>query len=241
MNFTTKIPLIFILSIFSCKTCSYMQPGTTTQFHIQLNNTRSVSILSVPPKITTATPAPLLIALHGYGSNAAAFHDLWKPATDSLNIILLTPQGETNIGSPLNWAWGENTDNIIFSALDIARKHVLINPKKIFITGFSAGGAYCYSIGLHNPHIFKGIAPIGARFEENLLPEDISKILSMNIYIGHGELDNNLDKAQKAFHILSQHAPNTKLNIYKNTGHTLPEPMVQELLNISMFLSRKTE
>jgi hypothetical protein len=33
--------------------------------------------------------------LHGYGSNAKAFHYLWKSVTDTMGFVLLTPQGDT--------------------------------------------------------------------------------------------------------------------------------------------------
>lgn len=45
-------------------------------------NTKNLYFM--PDKYTPKQTWPLVVALHGYGDNATAFHDLWKSVTDSL-------------------------------------------------------------------------------------------------------------------------------------------------------------
>ena len=56
----------------------------------------------------------------------------------------------------------------------------------------------------------------------------------MKIYIGHGELDKYLLQAKKANELLS-YIHRVKLKIYNDTGHTIPEPKKEELINIIKF------
>jgi len=230
---------ILVLSFYlllSCENRPYIQPGTTGKLKITIqNNIETTAILSVPQSYDKNRPTPLLIALHGHGGNAEAFHDLWKTAADSMNVILLVPQGEINLDKNIFHSWGEHTEDIIFSALDIVNNHLHLDREKIFLTGFSLGGSKSYELGLKHSNVFRGIAPICGHFKESFLPKEKSTINHMKIYIGHGELDNYLVEAKKANTVLLENGNQVKLKIYRNTGHTIPDPIEEELIQIIQF------
>jgi len=91
-------PLFLIL--FGCgKKYEYIAPRSVTTIQVNFKNQsgsagNTISLYSVHDKYTPEQAWPLIVALHGYGDHAAAFHDLWKSVTDSLGFVLLTPQGE---------------------------------------------------------------------------------------------------------------------------------------------------
>jgi len=213
-NISYGFYFIIIFSFLSCQSNHQpIQPGTTIQANLSIRNQENepittIVLYSVPKNYKSDTPSPLLVALHGYGSNAAAFHDLWKPVTDSLGFVLLTPQGEESVLNNLGWGWGENAENFVFSSIDLIQKEVFIHPKGIYLTGFSQGGSRTYELGFRYPNIFKGIAPLGAGFKNRFLPQNLENIKCQHIYIGHGELENNLETAKDAFELLSQSVAN---------------------------------
>jgi len=137
------IPVIFLLLFcHGSRNGNALKPGTTIRAQISLpdggnkERLRTLPILSVPKQYRAHTPCPMLVALHGYGDNAEALHDLWKPVTDSLGFVLLTPQGEIKVVEPISWGWGENSERVILASIDLAKKQVLLNLNKIFVTGF---------------------------------------------------------------------------------------------------------
>jgi len=140
----------------------------------------------VPDKYTPEQAWPLVVALHGYGDNAAAFHDLWKSVTDSLGFVLLTPQGEERTQEGFGWAWGSNAERAVQISIDIVRKVVHVDPKRIYLTGFSLGGSLCYVLVLNHPQIFRGIAPLGAPFDapfdEKLISENTKRSRALGAF-----------------------------------------------------------
>lgn len=80
-------PLLLIT--FACnKRYEYIAPGEIETIQVRLQNSfddhKGIScIYSVPQRYTSENEWPLIMALHGDGSSAAAFHDLWRPVADS--------------------------------------------------------------------------------------------------------------------------------------------------------------
>ncbi len=240
MRLTTSVFTILFLAGLNCSSSRTPEPGSTIEAVITIKGTgtpiQTRAIYSVPPQYDQDIPAPLLIALHGYGANAAAFHDLWKPVTDSLGFVLLTPQGDIPLGGNFSWSWSGNAEKIVLASLDVVRKHVFIHPTEIYLAGFSMGGSLSYHIGLKHPKIFHGIAALGAPFDAHEIPQISGRTNDMKVYIGHGELDNHLEEARNAYALLSEKGMDVQLQIYPETGHTLPEPMREELVRILNFL-----
>ncbi len=243
---TYRCIIISILFAFTFNGCGNnyeeLQPAVIIQGQVNFSGTdgnkESVSLLySVPPKYTPEKSWPLIVCLHGGGSNAAAFHDLWKPVTDSLGFVLLTPQGEKQMPEEFGWTWGDHAEQAVLTSMDIVRKSVHINPKRVYITGFSAGGRLSYLLGLKYSHFFHGLAALSAPFNDSLLPE--TKIIphKFKVYISHGALEESLAQhAKTAAKRLRDLGIPVKYISYEGIGHTLPDPKESELLRILNYL-----
>jgi poly(3-hydroxybutyrate) depolymerase len=249
-NFLKILPAILIL--FGCaKKYEHLKPGSVTTIEVNVNDPSGhpksiASSYSVPNKYTPTQEWPLLIALHGYGGHAVEFHDLWKPVTDSLGFVLVTPQGENQTSEGFGWAWGINSERFILASLDIVLKATHIDPNRVYISGFSAGGAISYAMALMHPRTFRGIAALGAPFDVNLISENIERMRligaysGLRVYIGHGTLESNfVSDAQLAAKTFQRLDAIVKLVLYEGIGHTLPEPMENELTKILEFLDSK--
>jgi predicted esterase len=244
------LKLLLLLSLFSgCgNEYGFIEPGRITSVEIHFRErtgkTKSINCLySVPLNYHPEKAWPLIITLPGDGSNAAAFHDLWKPVTDSAGFVLLTPQGENVTPEGFGFSWGENAEQSIRMSMNLVQQKVHIDREKIYLTGFSSGGTLTYLIGLKYPHIFKGIAPLGASFRAEFLPgtsDGLSSHSMLNgfpVYIGHGTLERNFDSdAKLAESLLKKLGCLVKLTPYEGVGHGLPKPMEDELARILNFL-----
>ena len=194
-------------------------------------------IYSVPQGYTPKKAFPVVIALHGSGSNAAAFHDLWKTVTDTSGFVLLTPQGEEKTEENIGWRWGENAERSVLVGLDILRKAVHVDPKRIYIVGFSSGGRLAYYMGLRHSNLFKGIAALGAPVDKRILSEKFIVNRGVKVYIGHGSLEGGIaEDTEVAVKKFRELGVEPKYVRYEGIGHSLPDPMESEMKRILDYL-----
>ena len=239
--------IIIIIFIFLNCTDNYppIKPCFITSGEIEFNGINGTKkhvkfLYSVPKEYTPQKSWPLVIALHGHGANAAAFHDLWKAVTDSSGFVLLTPQGDEKIGEAFAWKWGNNAERAILICMDLVRKKVHINPRQVYLTGFSAGGNLTYFMGLKYSTIFQGIAPLSAFFDEQYLQYTKIRNSKLRAYISHGTLETEIaESSEIAVSKLQDLGFVVKYVTYKGIGHGLPEPKEAALTEILKFLNSK--
>lgn len=232
-------PLLFTVFFVTCSPdYSNIEPGST---QILKEQDSRIALLSVPANYSVQKSHPLFIALHGHGDIAPAFHELWKPVCDSMGMILLTPQGTEPAEIGYGWALSGNSEKFLRNCIEEARKRANIDPKLIYIGGFSAGGSVAYYMALKYPHVFSGVIALGASFQNEWL--NLSKspdlLRRLPIYIGHGELEPNVDEIYVSESFLKKAGFRVKLSIYKNIGHGIPEPKRAELFRALRFIMMK--
>ncbi len=197
-------------------------------------------VYSVPLSYNPKTSWPLIITLHGYGSNAPAFHDLWKTVTDTQGFVLLTPQGDVSVENNYGWTWGDDSERLILTCLELISQEIHIDPDRVYVAGFSAGGRLTYYLGLKYSHIFRGLAALSAPFKEAMLSGDKIRDRSLRIYIGYGEQEKRISRqAIKAKSILEKQGFVVKAVGYAGVGHGLPQPQEKELYIILKYLEAK--
>ncbi len=167
------------------------------------------------PKIKSQNP-PLLILLHGYGSNEQDLFSFASELPDELLIISAQAPLPMGFGS---YAWYTinfegNANNR--SNLDEARESLLKiedfvdeiimkykpNTDKIFLLGFSQGCILSYAYAFRNPKKIKNIIALSGYINTDLLPNDyrIDNHTNLDFFISHGSVDQVLpvDWARKA-------------------------------------------
>ncbi|MEJ2627973.1 MAG: PHB depolymerase family esterase [bacterium] len=197
-------------------------------------------VYSVPLSYDSKTSWPLIITLHGYGSNALAFHDLWKTVTDTMGFVLLTPQGDVSVENNFGWTWGDDSERLILTCLELISQEIHIDPDRVYLAGFSAGGRLTYYLGLKYSHIFRGLATLSAPFKEAMLSGNNIRDRSLRIYIGYGAMEEKISRqAIKAKSILEKKGFTVKAVGYAGVGHGLPHPQEKELSTILKYLEVK--
>jgi len=238
-----------ILAISACgESYENLEPGTTLLLRCSIQaadgSVQDIPcICSVPEAYTRDSPCRAVIALHGHGGSAAAFHDLWKPVTDSLGFVLVTPQGDCPTDVGIGWGWTANSETVVRTCLDAVRGRVNIDLSRLYLVGFSGGGMEASHIGFRRALVFRGVGILGAAPDAGLLSESEGSIRTkasvseFRVYIGHGELEAGLyEKAVEAAARLEQMEVSVRQTVYPGIGHSLPTPMERELRRVLLYL-----
>lgn len=243
---TFYLLIIFSFALLFCEENKVvlLPPGTTKKFTFQYTNEKGQIkhpeyILSVPVNYKIENEYPLFVTLTGGNYKAENFHKLWKPITDSLGVILVTPVSESKDSSDA--AWNENSDFMVLSCMDKVAEKVNLNLDKIYVGGFFEGGTLAYKLGYKYPQIFKGVAAISAKLPDYYKTENLEFLKSTKFFITAGELETEVKPdADKALEIMIKNGILTQHIIYFNVEHGLPEPMQPELKKIlKYFLNEK--
>ena len=217
-----------------------LQPNEVRVFKVPVGDPgpgadSTLCLLSVPAGYTPDRSFPLLVALHGGGSSAVAFHDLWRPLTQANGYLLATPQGEERGPDGIGYRWGPNAHDSVRRSIDVILRTVNVDRSAIFLAGFSQGGHLTYALAQSHPRAFAGIAAIGVGYD---LPNATAAetFHNMRVYIGHGELEPGLEDVRDLADSLRAEGCDIELAVYRDTGHGMPQPISSELERILRFL-----
>lgn len=125
-------------------------------------------ILHVPPAYDGATPLPLVLNFHGFGSNARqqAPYSRFPAAADANGFLVVTPDGA---GTPQQWNIGRLPalpDDIAFvrSLLDSLERDLCVDASRVYAAGISNGAAFSQQIACAMPDRIAGVAVVAALF-----------------------------------------------------------------------------
>jgi len=148
---------------------------------------------------------PLLLLLHGYGSNE---EDLFSFATElPQDHYVISVRAPHNL-QPYGHAWyaihfdaDENkfSDNeqakesvqIIASFIDEIIKQYPIDSKNVNLIGFSQGAILSYATALTYPEKIAKVVALSGYFNQEIVPENIdtNAISHLKFFISHGSVD----------------------------------------------------
>ncbi len=146
---------------------------------------------------------PLIVLLHGFGSNMNDLAGL-APSIDTRNYVYLCPNGPVPV--PLGpgmtgFAWthlagektaadGASAEEGLVAFVDEMMTLHRTEAGRLILGGFSQGGMMTYQVGLPRPDVFAGLAALSARVEG---PDELQKRLpakpSQPVFIAHGTHD----------------------------------------------------
>ena len=157
------------------------------------------------PKTAIKNP-PLLILLHGYGSNEQDLFSFAEELPDNLLIVSAQAPNEMGFGA---YAWyainfddvngkfsdlkqaKESIDKIAIFIDEIKQKYQT-NPTKTFLLGFSQGAILSYSLSFFYPNKVQNVIALSGYINSEVLPNTISKEITTNYYCSHGSVDQVL-------------------------------------------------
>jgi phospholipase/carboxylesterase len=194
--------------------------------------------------------SPMIILMHGYGSNEKDLFEL--KSVFPKNYIIISLRAPISLGSDrFQWfrmdAGTAGTDADLKQArakvtafITAAVKKYHADPAQVYLSGFSQGAMMCYEVGLTAPQLLKGIAPLSGKIFESLKPQikKSAALTRLKVFIGHGDADNRVaySFATEADTYLKQLGLSPVLHTYKDMQHAISQPELNDLL---LWLSDK--
>ncbi len=149
--------------------------------------------------------APLLILLHGYGSNEEDLFSFASELPDDYFIISLRAPYDLQ---PYGHSWYDihfTSDNekfsndeqaiqsreLISTFIDEVIEVYPVDPEKITLIGFSQGTILSYSVALSYPEKIKNVVALSGYLNENILIDNYKDKdhSNLNFFISHGNAD----------------------------------------------------
>jgi poly(hydroxyalkanoate) depolymerase family esterase len=121
----------------------------------------------VPSSYQAGTPVPLVVVLHGCTQSADNIRSLtqFDKLAETENFIVVYPEQPQSANYLHCWNWflptdmqrGSGEPSIIAGITQLVQQRYSIDPKRTFVTGFSAGGAMTAIMGATYPDVFAAV------------------------------------------------------------------------------------
>jgi phospholipase/carboxylesterase len=158
----------------------------------------------VRPGLAGAGKSPCLVLLHGVGSNEAGFIDLARQIDPRLTVVLARGPivlsasqfawFQVNFaanGPAINPVQAEQARTTLIDFLSQLRPLLNVDPKRIWIAGFSQGGIMSASVALTAPSRVAGFGILSGRILPEVLPlvKEDPLLKTLPAFVSHGVQD----------------------------------------------------
>ena len=168
-----------------------MRPGrvseTITPGLYRLNTDATSSLLLVPEAYSESSPLPLVVALHGAGSEAQAQIDFLTPYAESSRFIVLAPESAGGTWDGVEGIYGPDLVTID-AALRLTFARCAVDTRRISLEGFSDGASYALGVGITNPELFTRVVAFSPGFVTNAE----QRAGKPRVFVSHGTRDGVL-------------------------------------------------
>jgi polyhydroxybutyrate depolymerase len=168
-----KIKIILLFALILSITSSFAQNTFVGSFmHGGIQRTYRVY---VPTAYNASVSAPLIINLHGYGSNniEQELYTNFKPIADTAGFIIVHPNGTPDFSNTLHWnTFGtSNVDDVGFlsALIDTLSKNLNIDQSRVYSTGMSNGGFMSFQLACQLGNRIAAIASVTGTMTTNNL------------------------------------------------------------------------
>lgn len=165
----------------------------------------SLSLHHIVRQSSLTENAPLLIMMHGYGSDE---NDLFSFANELPEELLIISVKAPYAMQPSGNAWytinfdaekgkwndkeqAKSSRDLIAKFIDEAIEAYPVNKDNITLLGFSQGSILSYGVALNYPEKVKNIIALSGYIYHDILPEDIKNkdYSNLDFYCSHGSVD----------------------------------------------------
>lgn len=176
--------------------------------------------------------SPLLVMLHGYGSNELDLFSFAEELQDELTIVSARAPLEMMMGG---YAWYTIHWDAVdgkFSDIKEAKESLILidyfisdlikqyKPKKVFLLGFSQGAILSYAYSFNYPNKVNHIIALSGYVNSEMLPKELNNNIHTDYYASHGSVDQVLpvDLARQSIPFLKDLGLNVEYSEYP-VGH----------------------
>ncbi len=136
------------------------EAGTTRHSEtLQVGSKREETeiFVHVPEAYDPKAPAPLMVMLHGTGSNGRDLEQYWQQVSKALGMIVICP---SEAGPNGGYAYKERERQSGLAVIRWTRRKFNIDENRIFLAGISRGGHMTWDLALRYPDLAAAIVPM---------------------------------------------------------------------------------
>ena len=186
---------------------------------------------------------PLLVMLHGYGSDERDLMGLGPFLDpDLLMVSARAPHvldmgghawfpitmGEGGIVLHFEHAWTSCAQ--VYELVGRLKAQYPVDPKRVFLLGFSQGASIALAVALKYPHLCAGVAALSGVCIEEMLPADPSTLKDLQVLVAHGRLDQVVPVNQgRSSHQLLGSLPLDLTYMEYEMGHEISQECLRDL------------
>jgi len=207
-----------------------------------------ISTYLVRPPKQVLEKNPLLLLLHGYGSNEADLFSFANELPDEYYVISLQAPFDLQYGS---YAWyainfdadaskfsdldqARSSRNLVLTTLDELQRKYPIDAQAVALIGFSQGAILSYAIALSYPDRIQRVAALSGYLNTEIAAEGFekNKLANLQIYASHGTVDQVIpvEWARKSPEILTNLGVRVQFKEYP-IGHGVSPQNFYDLTN----------
>ncbi|AUS07127.1 alpha/beta hydrolase [Pseudotamlana carrageenivorans] len=165
----------------------------------------SLSLQHLIRKSSLTENAPLLIMMHGYGSDE---NDLFSFASELPKELFIISVKAPYPLAPYGNAWyainfdaekgkwndieqAQQSRDLIANFIDEAVEAYPVNKNNVSLLGFSQGSILSYGVALNYPEKVKNIVALSGYLVQDIFPDDIAAkdYSNLDFYCSHGSVD----------------------------------------------------
>lgn len=197
------------------------------------------------PASADSKKPPLLIMIHGLGSNKEDLFSLAQVIPNNFTVVSV--EAPTAYGNGFAWygmnfsgpepvgdeAEAELSRQRLIQFIDFMVQKQGADPEKVFLMGFSQGAIMSFAIGLSEPDKIAGFAAFSGRVMQSTREKKLekSRYQDLKVYLAHGKADRVLkyDYATEAKALLDELEIKTTFKSYPD-GHTISRANLNDFL-----------
>ena len=181
-------------------------------------------VLSVPADIPAGEKVPLAVALHYSGKDEEYYGEymvtgLVGPGFAAINPVIVAPDA---LGDRDDWTSPDNVAHVVWLTKCVLKAYP-VDPKKVVLTGYSAGGIGTWHVAPFGTSLFTAAVPVAGR-----PPADLAG-WTLPVYAVHATADQTLaiGPTADAIETLAGRGVNAKLDrlagvTHQDTGRYAP-------------------
>lgn len=244
MQLNITMSVLFSLSLMACHSRSSAQKETALAEKTEEATEAPLTYLANEPQAKIAHP-PVVILLHGFGSNEADLFGL-KGIFPKDFLVISARAPITVQDGAYQWYRNENINGKpdgnqadldkarlkIVQLLQYVRQKYHTDASRTFLGGFSQGAIMSYEVALTHPGLLKGILVFSGRILPSLRPIAQWKNQDkLNIFIGHGDADDRIPSAAAvdADQYLKDHKITASFHTYPGMAHSISDAELQDV------------
>jgi polyhydroxybutyrate depolymerase len=171
-NIFLAVLLLGLLALLALITFQGRLPAGVARDTLTVGSEERSYLLYVPASYDPATPAPLVVSLHGFASGPVNQMEVsqWNELADEHGFIVAYPSGT---GFPKRWntsgAAGEGgADDVAFllELIDALSQQFSIDPQRVYVNGLSNGGGMSYTLACLRPERIAAIGGVAGAYTE---------------------------------------------------------------------------